>query len=120
MRSMSARRIGRYIHVFHEGPGGPGEAGRPGGSAGWERIVAAFGRPTGAAMSDALFCVMFVLAALANALPALMLNPVREELVFVAGAHVLFVIRILVARQAARNQRAIDQARFQELKSAKT
>jgi hypothetical protein len=105
---VGVERIGRYIHVFHE---------QRAGGAGWEDAASAFGKPAGAATTDALFCVIFFIAAIANALPALMLNPVREELIFVAGAHVLFVIRILVARQAARNQRAIDQARFQQLKT---
>ena len=111
---VGVERIGRYIHVFHEGSDGPGEAGRPGG---WEHVAAAFGKPAGAATSDALFCAMFIVAAVANVLPALMLNPLREELIFVGGAHVLFVIRLLAARHAARNQRAIDQARFEELKT---
>ena len=113
---VGVERIGRYIHVFHEH--GAGDAGRTGGAgwAGWEHLASAFGKPAGAATSDPLFCAMFFLAALANALPALMLNPLREELIFVGGAHVLFVIRLLAARHAARNQRAIDQARFEQLR----
>jgi hypothetical protein len=109
---VGVERIGRYIHVFHET-----DLPAPPALAGWEHVAAAFGKPSGAATSDPLFCVMFFLAALANALPALMLNPVREELVFVAGAHGLFVLRLLVARHVARNQRAIDQARFEQLKT---
>jgi hypothetical protein len=123
---VGVERIGRYLHVFHEGQTGQaGQAGQAGGAggaggagaAGWEHLAAAFGKPVGAATSNPLFCVIFFLAALANALPALMLNPLREELIFVAGAHALFVLRLLAARHTARNQRAIDQARFEQLKA---
>ena len=38
-------------------------------------------------------------------------SPVREELIFVGGAHALFVARLFVARQTARRQRAIDHSR---------
>jgi hypothetical protein len=113
---VGVERIGRYIHVFHEDEGEvAGPAGQA-GSVGWEHAAVAFGRPAGAATSDPLFCAIFLLAAIANALPALMLNPVREELIFVAGAHALFVLRLFAARHAASNQRAIDQARFEQLK----
>ena len=77
----------------------------------------AFGRPAGAATVDALFTVPFLLAALFNIMPALILEPARVELVFVGGAHALYVIRVLVARQAAARQRAIDLRRFAELKT---
>ena len=132
---VGVERIGRYLQVFHEGPGGSGGSGgsetadgsdgpnRSGGaggsdgSAGWEYATMAFGRPAGAASTDALFTVPFLLAALFNAGPALMLEPARVELVFVGGAHALFVLRLLVARQAAGKQRVIDLERFQQLKS---
>jgi hypothetical protein len=78
----------------------------------------AFGRPVGAATVDALFVVPFLLAAMFNTAPALMLHPTAAELVFVGGAHVLFALRLVVARQAAAKQRAIDLARFQQLKGA--
>ena len=76
----------------------------------------AFGRPAGAATADALFVVPFLLAALCNVAPALILEPARVELIFIGGAHALFVLRLLVARQAAAKQRVIDLARFQQLK----
>ena len=80
----------------------------------------AFGRPAGAVTSDALFVVPFLVAALCNVAPALIVDPARVELIFIGGAHALFVLRLLVARQAAGKQRAIDLARFQEMKNAKT
>jgi hypothetical protein len=39
-------------------------------------------------------------------------------LIFVGGAHALFLLRVVVARQAAAKQRAIDLARFKQLKDA--
>ena len=77
----------------------------------------AFGRPPGAATTDALFTVPFLLATVFNVAPALLLNPIRAELIFVGGAHALFVIRLAVARLAAGRQRAIDLKRFQQLKA---
>jgi hypothetical protein len=78
----------------------------------------AFGRPAGAAAADALFSIPFLLAALFNIAPALIFEPTRQELIFIAGAHALFVLRLIVAREAARKQRAIDLQRFQQLKQA--
>ena len=116
---VGVERIGRYLQLFHEadGTGGSYGAGGSDGPAGWEHAAMAFGRPAGAAATDALFTVPFLLAALFNAAPALMLEPARVELVFVGGAHALFVLRLLVARQAAGKQRAIDLERFQQLKN---
>ena len=102
---VGVERIGRYLQVFHEGDGG----------AGWEHAAMAFGRPTGAASADPLFIVAFLLAGLFNIAPALVLEPARAELVFVLGAHALFGLRLLVARQAAAKQRAVDLARFQDM-----
>ena len=76
----------------------------------------AFGRPAGAVAIDALFTVPFLLAALFNITPALLLAPIRTELIFVGGAHALFVLRLFAAKHAAGKQRAIDLERFQQLK----
>ena len=76
----------------------------------------AFGRPAGAVTVDALFVVPFFLAALCNVAPAVIVDPARVEVIFVGGAHALFVLRLFVARQAASRQRAIDLERFQQLK----
>jgi hypothetical protein len=51
-----------------------------------------------------------------NIAPLLVANPTRAELVFVGGAHALFVLRLAVARHAAATQRAIDLERFRQLK----
>jgi hypothetical protein len=104
---VGVERIGRYLQVFYEtSPAEPR----------WEHAAMSFGRPAGSAAADALFSIPFLLAALFNVAPALILDPTRQELIFVAGAHALFLLRLIVAREAARRQREIDLARFQALK----
>ena len=105
---VGVERIGRYLHTFHESDSAPG----------WEHAAVAFGRPKGAASLDALFTVPFVLAAIFNLAPAVYLSPTNEELIFVAGAHALFVVRLFFTRATAARQRAIDRARFDEIKRA--
>jgi len=104
---VGVERIGRYLQVFYETDEG----------ARWEHAAMGFGRPRGAVGADALFFTPFLLAALFNLVPALVVEPTRAELVFIVGAHALFVVRLVAARQGARHQRAIDLARFQEIKS---
>jgi hypothetical protein len=106
---VGVERVGRYLQVFHETEAGS-----------WEQTAMAFGRPKGAASIDALFTMPFLLAAVFNIAPLLVANPTRAEVVFVAGAHALFVLRLAVARRAAATQRAIDLERFQQLKRATT
>jgi hypothetical protein len=109
---VGVERIGRYLHVFHEAATAAAPA-----TAHWEHAAAAFGRPKGAPATDPIFSMLFLLAALFNVAPALVVEPTRQELIFVGGAHALFVVRVLVARETARRQRSIDQARFEQLKS---
>jgi hypothetical protein len=104
---VGVERIGRYLQVFHEA-GGPG----------WEHAAMAFGRPPGAAAPDPLFVVPFLIATIFNAAPAVIVQPAPVELVFVGGAHALFLLRIAIARASAARQRAIDLARFQQMKGA--
>jgi hypothetical protein len=103
---IGVERIGRFVEAFHETEGAQG----------WEQAAMAFGRPKGAASLDALFTVPFLLAAVVNLGPALYLTPTIEEIIFVGGAHALFVVRLLFGRATAARQRQIDQARFAELK----
>jgi hypothetical protein len=100
---IGVERIGRYLQVFHEDR--------------WEETAMAFGRPAGVVRQDALFSIPFGLATLINIMPALIQGPTTEELVFVAGAHALLIVRIVAARAAAAKQRGIELKRFQELKS---
>ncbi|HZR25036.1 MAG TPA: hypothetical protein VFA59_15690 [Vicinamibacterales bacterium] len=118
---IGVERIGRYLHVFFEGSDTSevSEVSEYSGT-GWEHVAMSFGKPDGAATVDALFLVPFVTAVVLNLLPAMLLDPTREELIFVGGAHALVVLRLLRARAVARRQRAIDLARFETLKSAST
>ncbi len=103
---VGVERIGRYLQVAHEADG-----------RGWEHAAMNFGRPAGAATTDALFAIPMLLATAANLVPALLASPTREELIFVGGAHALFVVRVIVARAAAKRQRRIDLDRFRGMKA---
>ena len=103
---VGVERIGRYLQVFHDDE--------------WERAALAFGHPSGAAAVDPLFVVMFALAAVFNVMPALLAQPTPPELIFIGGAHTLFLLRLVAARMAASKQRAIDLERFKEIKNETT
>jgi hypothetical protein len=98
-------RVGRYLQVFYDAEG----------TREWERTSMAYGRanPGG---PDPLFAIFFYIATLLNFVPVLVADPVRLELEVVGAAHVLFLIRIAVARHMAGRQRAVDLARFQRLR----
>jgi hypothetical protein len=96
-------RIGRYLAVFYDDP--------------WERAALAFGRPKGAISLDALFTLVFLVAAIVNLEPLLVTGVTTPELTFVGGAHALFVLRLVSARLASARQRAIDSERFQQIKT---
>src|SRR5262249_40472562 len=99
---VGVERIGRYLETQFDDE--------------WEKAAMAFGRPVGAARIDPLFTVFCIVAAGINVLPALIAGPTPPELIFVAGGHALFLLRVTVARQRASRQRAIDLERFQQLK----
>jgi hypothetical protein len=109
---IGVERVGRYLQVFYETA--DGVAG-PAVTRSWEHAAMRFGRPRGAVGADGLFTVVFVLAAVFNVAPALVLEPTRAEQVFIGGAHALFVVRLVAARAGARTQRTVDLARFREL-----
>jgi hypothetical protein len=129
---VGVERIGRYLQVFyerdddergpvpdtreHRGEGASGAGVAPRASNKWEHVAMSFGRPAGAIGLDALFSIVFLIATLFNFAPALVTNPIAAEVVFIGGAHVLFILRVIVARAAAARQRTVDLARFQELK----
>ena len=102
---VGVERIGRYLAVWH------GDE--------WERAAMAFGRPRGAPAIDALFSIVFLVAALLNLMPAAVAQPTLPELLFIGGAHALFIVRVGTARRAASGQRAIDVARFRELRESR-
>src|SRR6266480_7158783 len=82
-------RIGRYLQVFHED------------ATGWEHTAMAFGRPLKGTGTDPLFVAHFVLATILNIVPALLAEPVQLEITVVGTAHVLFAVRVMLARSSA-------------------
>jgi hypothetical protein len=101
---VGVERIGRYLQVFHED--------------GWERQAMAFGPPLAGTGADPLFSLLFGLATVCNFAPVLLAEPVRVEMAVLGGVHFLFLLRIVIARQAARNQRAADLERFRAMQAA--
>jgi hypothetical protein len=99
---VGVERIGRYLAVFHDDQ--------------WERAAVRFGRSS--ARFDPLFIGPFLIAAAVNWEPMVSTLPTVQEVIFVAGAHGLFVARLVSARAAAARQRAGDEARFREIKNS--
>jgi len=101
---VGVERIGRYLQVFHEG------------ESGWEHTAMSFGRPLKGTGTDPLFVAHFLIATLLNIVPALLAQPVQLELIVVGIAHLLFVIRVMLAKGSASRQRAADLRRFEDMK----
>jgi hypothetical protein len=99
---VGVERIGRYLQVFYDDS--------------WEQTAMAFGAPLAGTGSDPLFAVVFGLATMCNFVPVLLAEPVRVELAVIGGSHALFIIRLVVARQVAKRQRAADLERFRQMK----
>jgi len=98
-------RIGRYLQVFYEDEG-----------RGWEHAAMGYGRQFGGG-TDPLFTPFFIVATMFNFVPAVLAGAVPIEYTFVGGIHVLFIVRLLVARWQATHQLAIDLERFEKLKN---
>ena len=107
----AVERVGRYIQVFFE---------EPGGMAGWEHRIMEFGRSGQRRLStDPLFARSFLLGVVLNLVAALIAGPIAIEWAVLGIAHALLVIRILTARREAGGQRAADLARFTEMRDGK-
>jgi hypothetical protein len=102
---VGVERVGRYLLVFHADA--------------WENAAGAFGPVKGAPVVDPLFARFFFLAAVANMIPLLATTPIVQELVLVVGAHLVFGVRIGVARMAVVRQRRVDTVRFEQLRRSK-
>jgi hypothetical protein len=94
-------RIGRYLQVFFDDR--------------WEQTAMAFGAPLAGTGTDPLFTIVFGLATVCNFGPVLLAGPLRAELAVTAGCHTLFILRLIIARQAAGRQRDADLERFKAL-----
>jgi hypothetical protein len=103
-------RIGRYLEVFYGEM--DTEAGRD-----WERVAMAYGQAHRGG-SDPLFAVYFALATLLNFVPVLLAEPVRLEVTVVGTIHLLFFVRLWIAKRAASQQRLTDLERFRRIKEA--
>jgi hypothetical protein len=99
---VAVERIGRYLEVFFEDR--------------WEQTAIAFGAPMAGTGTDPLFTALFALATTCNFVPVMLSEPVRVELAVIGGVHVLFIARLVVARQAAGRQREAVRARFRQIK----
>ena len=106
---IGVERIGRYLYVHYENAIG---------RAMWETAIDAFGsghRPS-TRPADALFTWIFVSAIVVNWLVAT-LGATSAEIIAIGAIHALAIARILLARKAARRQRAEDQKRFEQINS---
>jgi hypothetical protein len=98
-------RIGRYVQVFFEEED----------SRGWEHAAMAYGGMFGGG-GDPIFASSFQIATVLNFIPAVVANPVPIEWAVVGSVHLLFIVRVALARRKARRQRTIDLDRFRQLK----
>ena len=106
---VGVERIGRYLQVFHEGPGT---------GAAWETTaMAASPRLPGTGV-DPLFTVVFAAASILNMTTALVPEPTPIETLIIGGLHAAFLIRLARARQVASAQRARDLQAFQDARAA--
>jgi len=117
---LGVERVGRYLQVAYEerresAGSGPGSAGATAATPAWETTAFAYGKAYPSAGSDPLFTAMFLLAALINLLPVLRAWRLPGVFVTLVLAHLVFVVRIGIARRRAGRQRAEDLARFREL-----
>ena len=101
-------RIGRYIQVFYEDDG-----------RGWEHAAMEYGRQFPGSGSDPLFATYFWIAALFNFVPVLTAGPVALEWAVVGSIHVLFIVRVIVVKRDAAQQRVRDLERFMKLKTGR-
>jgi hypothetical protein len=104
-------RVGRYIQVFFEVPGG---------MSGWEHRIMEFGRTGKRRLStDPLFARGFLLGVVLNLVTAVATGPIAIEWAVLAITHALLAARVLMARREASGQRAADLARFREIQDGK-
>jgi hypothetical protein len=120
---IGVERIGRYLQVFYESDDVSRQdetvtdenvTPRPRNK--WEQTAMAFGRGVGGSGTDPLFVAMFAIATLLNFVPVMLAEPIPAEIAVIGGAHFLLLVRLAIARRAATRQRAIELARFVEMR----
>ena len=109
---IGVERVGRYIQVFYE---------EPGGRAGWEHRIMDFGRSGKRPVAtDPLFARGFLLGVVLNLVAGVATGPIASEWTVLGFAHALLAGRILIARRQAAGQRAADLARFEEIRKGRS
>jgi hypothetical protein len=98
---IGVERIGRYLQACRDDQ--------------WEATAMQFGAGTKGGAVDPLFMVVFALATLVNFLPALLAQATPIEASTLGAAHLLFLVRLAVARRAATQQRATELKQFEAL-----
>ncbi|MEP6783674.1 MAG: hypothetical protein ABI983_08390 [Acidobacteriota bacterium] len=107
-----AERIGRYLQVFYEEQGDPR---RPlHDTPSWERVAMSFGKVPGVG-GHPLFVPAFLLATAINYLAVLLPHPVTVEFGVMAVPHLAFIVWLVAADRAMRQQRTIELARLRDL-----
>jgi hypothetical protein len=109
----AVERVGRYLQVFFEEDDG---ATATPASRGWEHSAMAYAERFPGSAPDPLFTGFFITAALLNFMIIGVLGGLPVEYWSLGGIHLLFLVRILVARRKAGRQRVLDLQRFRELK----
>ncbi len=102
---IGVERIGRYLQAFHETD-----------AFGWEHAAMRPASIPAGAKLDALFTSLFIAAALLTLLTVNLVGATTQELVVVLATFAVFVGRVLRAKAFAGKQRAIDLARFTEMR----
>jgi hypothetical protein len=102
-------RVGRYLQVFYE---------EEDEIRGWEHTTMAYGQRFAAGGGDPLFAPVIAVAVVLNFVVLVMLGAVAVEYVVIGAAHLLFVARLVQARNGAAGQRARDLERFRQLLEA--
>ena len=108
-----AERIGRYLQVFYEEDGAPSRS--LSDTPSWERVAMSFGTVPGVG-GHALFVPVFLVATAINYLAVLLPRPVAIELSVMAIPHLAFIVWLVAADRAMRNQRAIELTRMRQLR----
>jgi hypothetical protein len=108
-----SERIGRYLQVFHEEAGGKN---RLADTPAWEGVAMVFGARVPGAGGHPLFVPLFGLATAINFLAVLLPGPIPVELGLLTVPHLAFLVWLVASDRAMRAQRAVELARFRELR----
>ena len=102
-------RVGRYLQVFYEDEASARK---------WEHQAMTYGRRFPGSGPDPLFSIFFFTAGLLNYIPVILAGAVALEHAATGPLHVLFLVRLALARRQAGAQRARDLERFQQLRQS--